>query len=132
MTQQTRSRQEALAAIAPFAQLAPAQLDQIARLSDERHIRAGDELCHQHDFGSDVFVIGCGNVTVLVDGVEVARRGPGEMVGDWALFGDGFRSATLRAATDVDVLVVDPREIDSLLMAVPAAAGAFGPHALVH
>jgi CRP-like cAMP-binding protein len=127
VTQQRSFKRNALAAVGAFAQLSPVQLDQIANLSDERHIPAGENLCRQCDFGTDTFVIASGRVSVVVDGIEVAQRGEGEVVGDWALFGTGHRSATLRALTPLDVVVVDSSEIDSVLMAVPAAAGALGP-----
>jgi CRP/FNR family transcriptional regulator len=130
VTQQTSSKRDALAVVGAFGQLTRTQLDQIADLSDERHIPAGKNLCLQSDFGVDSFVIARGKVSVVIDGIEVAQRGAGDLVGDWALFGNGYRSATLRAASDVDVVVVDAREIDSLLMAVPSTACAVGPQAV--
>lgn len=130
MARQPGSKKDVLAAAGVFASLTSLQLEQIASLSDERHIPAGQTLCRQHDFGTDVFVIASGRLSVVVDGIEVASVGASEVVGDWALFGSGYRTATLLAVTPVDVVVVDPQEIDSLLMAVPAAARVLGPHAL--
>jgi CRP-like cAMP-binding protein len=120
-------KHDALAAVEAFAQLSPFQLDQIASLSDERHIPAGETLCHQLDFGTDAFVIARGQVSIRVNGVEVAQKSAGEVVGDWAMFGSGHRSATLVAATDLDVVVVDASEIDLLCSALPSVARAFGP-----
>jgi CRP-like cAMP-binding protein len=130
VTHQTSSKRDALAVVDAFGQLTPAQLDQIAYLSDERHIPAGENLCRQGDFGTDTFVIAGGTISVVIDGIEVAQRGAGDLVGDWGLFGNGYRSATLLATSEVDVVVVDPREIDSLLMAVPSTSYAVGPLAL--
>jgi CRP-like cAMP-binding protein len=128
MTDQAHAaKREALAATV-FAQLSARELDDVARVSDERHIDAGAALCGQSDFGQDAFVIASGHVSVDVDGREIATAGPGQLVGDWALFGNGRRSATLRAVTPVDVVVIDPRELDSLLAAVPSVAVALGPH----
>jgi CRP-like cAMP-binding protein len=115
------NKRDALAATSPFDHLRPNQLDDIARLSDERHIEAGTRLCWQHEFGTHAFVIADGRVAVDVDGDEVAVAGPGQLIGDWALLGTGRRSATLRALTAVDVVVIDPREMDSVLAAVPQA-----------
>jgi CRP-like cAMP-binding protein len=122
----TRAALEASA----FGALTPRQLDDIAGLSDLRRFEAGTNLCLQHDFSQEVFVLAAGSVGVMVDGIEVARRGPGDLVGDWALFGNGHRTASLRALTAVDVVVVDPRELDLLLAAVPALADDLGPHPL--
>jgi CRP-like cAMP-binding protein len=128
----TTTTQTALRAVPAFAQLTSAQLDDIAKVCDHRHLASGETLCVAHDFGTDTYVIGAGEISVVVDGVEVARRGPGQVVGDWALFSGGYRSATLRALTAVDAVVVDAREIDSLLMAVPAAAALLGPTSAAH
>ena len=120
-----------LAALAAtiFGQLTARELDDIARVSDERHVEAGSTLCSQQEFGQESFVIAKGRVAVDIDGRQVATAGPGQLVGDWALFGDGRRSATVRAMTPVDVVVIDPRELDSLLAAVPSAARLVGPNA---
>jgi CRP-like cAMP-binding protein len=127
MTNQTHvAKREALAATV-FAQLSARELDDVARISDERHIDAGAALCGQSDFGQEAFVIASGHISVDVDGRQIATAGPGQLVGDWALFGNGRRSATLRAVTPVDVVVIDPREMDSLLAAVPAVAVGIGP-----
>jgi CRP-like cAMP-binding protein len=123
----TRKR-EALAATA-FGALTSRELDDVARISETRHLEAGAALCDRHQFGQEAFVIAAGQVAVEVDGGQVDLAGAGDLVGDWALFGDGRRTATLRAITPVDIIVVDPREIDSLLAAVPAAARALGPRA---
>src|SRR5947209_13872329 len=120
------SKRIALAATV-FAQLSERELDDVARISVQRHLPAGATLCAQADFGQESYVIASGQVAVDVDGRQVATAGPGELVGDWALFSDGRRSATVRALTALDVVVVDPREMDSLLAAVPAAAHAVGP-----
>jgi len=127
MTNQSSSKRNVLAAVEAFAQLSPVQLDQIASLSDERHIPAGEILCHQCDFGTDTFVIASGQVSVRINGTEVARKCVGQVVGDWAMFGSGHRSATLVAATDLDVVVVDAEDVDLLCTAVPSVARTFGP-----
>ena len=111
-----------------FGRLSARQLEDIARLSDIRRVAAGAEICVEGEFSQAAFVIADGQVSVVSGGVEVACFGAGNLVGDWALFGGGHRTATLRALTDVEVVVVDPREIDSLLMAVPEAAAQVGPH----
>ena len=132
MTTTTTSDHEAKTAAlraTAFGGLSTAQLDDVARVSGIRHVEAGSDLCVQGEFGQEAFVIADGEVCVRVDGTEVARRGRGDIVGDWALFGTGTRTATVHALTDVDVVVVDTAEVDSQLMAVPAAATSFGPQA---
>src|SRR5207302_1968172 len=86
----TTCKRQALAATV-FAQLSTRELDDVARVSDDRHVAAGSLLCTQGEFGQDAFVIARGRVAVDVDGHQVATAGPGELVGDWALFGNGRR-----------------------------------------
>lgn len=111
-----------------FGRLSDRQLDEIARLSHLREVNAAEVICAEGEFSQGAFVIAAGEVAVVAGGVEVARFGPPGLVGDWALFSTGYRSATLIAVSAVEVVEVDPRDIDSLLMAVPAAASRVGPH----
>ena len=126
----THASKRAALAATPFGALTAHELDDVARISDARHVEAGQTLCHQHDFGQEAFVVAAGQVAVDVDGRCVATAAAGDVLGDWALFSDGRRAATLRALTPVDVVVVDPREIDSLLAAVPATARSLGRQTL--
>lgn len=125
-TQDQRAVRDTLRATV-FGTLTDSQLDDIVAISEIRHVQAGSTLCIEHEFSQEVFVVASGCVAVVRGGVEVARGGPGELVGDWALFGDGRRAATVQALTGVVAVVIDPREVDSLLMAVPAVATALGP-----
>src|SRR5258708_397312 len=119
-------KRDVLARVAAFAELNSRQLDDLSRLCDERHIEPGDNLCFQREFGSDRSWIADGQLAVGGAGAEGAGRGPGQVVGDWALLGTGHRSAPLQALPPVDVVVAAPREIASLLMAAPAVARFLG------
>jgi hypothetical protein len=66
-------KHDALAAVAAFASLTTAQLDNVARLSDERHLGACDELCCQDEFSQDIFLIAAGKVAVVVNGAAWPR-----------------------------------------------------------
>lgn len=55
--------------------------------------------------------------------------GPGEVVGELAMLGDGHRKATLVARTPLRVLVLDADDIDSVLAADPHAQDNLGPRA---
>lgn len=110
-----------------FSALTAAQLEDVARISEICDFPAGTELCLQGACAQESFVLAHGNVAVEVDGTEVVRQGPGAIVGDWAMFGDGRRTATIRALSAVQAIVIDARELDSLLMAVPQAIHFVGP-----
>jgi CRP-like cAMP-binding protein len=60
-------------------------------------------------------VLVSGTVEVTRDGVTVAELGPGDVVGEGALLGDGRRNATVTATTPVTALVMSTREFASML-----------------
>jgi CRP/FNR family transcriptional regulator, cyclic AMP receptor protein len=102
------------------------QLEDIGHLSEERTLHPGETLCRQDDFESEVFVLLDGEASVIKDGDQVATVGAGEVVGELSMLGSGRRTATLRAATELRVLVMDPREIDSVLASDPSASERLG------
>lgn len=103
------------------------QIDDIAKLVGERKLGAGEVLCRQNEFESDVFVLVRGEASVVIDGKEVATVGAGEVVGELSMVSGGKRSATLTAIAPMLVLVLDPREVDSVLSSDPSSARNLGP-----
>lgn len=103
------------------------QVDEIARLVSSRELSAGEVLCRQGDHESDVFVLVDGEAKVEIDGKQIATVGTGEVVGELSMERGGHRTATLTALTPMRVLVLDPREVDSVLMADPGSAKNLGP-----
>ena len=103
------------------------QVADIAHLVEDRHLAAGETLCRQGDFEAEVFVLVEGEASVTIDGSQVATVGTGEVVGELSMDRGGKRTATLEAITPLHVLVMDPREVDTVLMADPSAARNLGP-----
>lgn len=106
------------------------QVDDIAKMANDRHFSPGEILCEQGAFESDVFVLVEGQASVRKDGTQVAVVGAGEVVGELAMVTGGHRSATLEAITPLHVIVLDPREVDSVLSADPGSAKKLGPRNL--
>jgi CRP-like cAMP-binding protein len=104
------------------------ELTDIAHLAEERVFEDGAVLCRQGDFGTEVFVVVEGEAEATIDGRRVGTVRPGEVVGELAMLGSGRRTATLRAAGPLRVLVLDPREVDSVLAADPSSASRLGHH----
>ncbi|MGH2758173.1 MAG: cyclic nucleotide-binding domain-containing protein [Actinomycetota bacterium] len=103
------------------------QIGDIAKLVDTRELSPGEVLCRQGELESDVFVLARGEATVEIDGKEVATVGAGEVVGELSMVSGGKRSATLTAIASMLVLVLDPREVDSVLASDPSSARNLGP-----
>ena len=102
------------------------EIDDIAKLVDDRHFSVGEELCHQGDAENHGFVIVEGDAAVIVDGEQVATASAGDVVGELSMLGTGKRTATLRAIEPVHALVIEVDEIDSVLAADPSSAKRLG------
>ena len=96
------------------------QLAAVDRLFTELVLPAGTDLIAEGGVGREFFVIADGEVAVLRGRKEIARLHPGDFVGELSLLEAGPRNATVRAITDVRVLVQNRREFASLLDAIPA------------
>ena len=103
-----------------FDGVRPAQLAAADRLFTEIVLPAGTGLIAEGGVGREFFVIADGEVAVERRGRQVARLGAGDFVGEVSLLGDGPRNASVRALTDVRVLVQNRREFASLLDAIPS------------
>ena len=91
----------------------------VDRLFTEIALPAGTDLIAEGGVGREFFVIAEGEVGVFRGRREVARLHPGDFVGEVSLLDDGPRNATVRALTNVRVLVQNRREFASLLDAIP-------------
>jgi CRP-like cAMP-binding protein len=92
----------------------------VDRLFTEIALPAGTNLMAEGGVGREFFVIAAGEVAVLRGRREIARLHAGDFVGELSLLDAGPRNATVRAVTDVRVLVQNRREFATLLDAIPA------------
>ncbi|MEO8348181.1 MAG: cyclic nucleotide-binding domain-containing protein [Acidobacteriota bacterium] len=106
------SRMQFLRGVPLFAELEPRDLLDLAELSREEEIAAGQALCEEDrpDSG-DLFVILAGRAAVRVSGAEMAELGRGEVVGELSLLDGSPRSAT-----------VVPRDGPLRVLRIPAEA----------
>ena len=103
-----------------FDGLRPNQLAAVDRLFTEIELPAGTDLIAEGGVGREFFVIADGEVGVFRGRREVARLHPGDFVGEVSLLEAGPRNATVRAITNVRVLVQNRREFATLLDSIPA------------
>jgi CRP/FNR family transcriptional regulator, cyclic AMP receptor protein len=90
-----------------FGGLSQRQLKQLARGFKEREFRPGTSIVRQGEMsGVGFFVITGGEASVSVDGMEVARLGPGDHFGELALISEQVRSATVTAEGPLQCLVM--------------------------
>jgi hypothetical protein len=79
---------------------------------ERRRLEEGDTLVREGDEGRDLFLLLDGVLSVEREGEEVAQVGPGAILGEKALLGEGKRTATLVATTNARVAVIPPDAID--------------------
>ena len=95
------------------------QLQRVDGLLCQLHVEPGKVLCTQGQIGREVFIIVSGYANVTIDDVQVARVGPGSIVGEIAVLDQGHRTATVIADTEMELLAVTPQELNALLIEVP-------------
>lgn len=79
---------------------------------DFRKVKKGKTLVEQGDEGNEVFLLFDGVLSVEKDGEIVTEFGPGAILGEMAVVGEGKRTATLRATTDCRIAAVPGDKID--------------------
>lgn len=110
---------ETLTQVPLFRHLSRRHLEQIAQHVEEVPLAAGQALTREGEAGRECLLIVKGTARVDKDGTTLARRGPGESIGEMALLDGEPRSATVTAETDVDLLVLSSRDFSRLLDSVP-------------
>ncbi|MFK7930650.1 MAG: cyclic nucleotide-binding domain-containing protein [Myxococcota bacterium] len=105
---------ERLAVLAPmplFSHCSELELRAVAASTVPRQIKAGQTLFLRGDPGTELFLLVHGEVDIEGEGEGkvLATLGPGRSFGEMALLDEPGRSATARAKSDVEVLVI-PRD----------------------
>lgn len=98
-----------------FSEGSKKSLEHIAGVAEELHAPAGRVLIEQGRRHHEVFIVQSGTADVIIDGETVAQVGEGEMLGEIAMLCRGPASATVSAATDMDVLLIGIDHIDKVL-----------------
>jgi signal-transduction protein with cAMP-binding, CBS, and nucleotidyltransferase domain len=95
-------------ALALFAPLDGVVLERLAAALQPLSLPAGSVLIREGEPGERFYLVDRGEVSVLKDGAEVARLGPGDYFGEISLLKQVPTTATVVAHTDVQLLALDP------------------------
>ena len=113
----------ALHALPLFAGCTQKELTQIASLGDVVTMPASRVLLKEGGHPDEAYVVVSGEAIVSRGEQEVARVGAGELLGEMSIVdGPQSRTATVTAATEMDLLVFTPRAFSALLDAQPEVA----------
>jgi CRP-like cAMP-binding protein len=102
-----------------FADCTRRQLREVAAISRVVELPAGTVLTRTGEPGEEFFVLVAGSATVELSPRKRRRLGPGDFFGEMSLLDGEPRSATVRAETDVRLLVILRRNFQALLREVP-------------
>jgi CRP-like cAMP-binding protein len=110
-----------------FVDLSPADLKHVAEVAAEQFYADGEVVAEQGEPGDEMYVVVSGEMRVLLsrDGgapTEVARRVPGQSVGEMAVISHAPRMASIIAAGQVRVLAIDRRRFERILRERPEAS----------
>jgi putative peptide zinc metalloprotease protein len=113
---ETSLRQQLLKRASPFAALEPALARELGGRLAERRAAAGETIIRQGELGDGCFLIRAGEVEVLLEREDgsaqrLATLGPGELFGEAALLTVAPRTASVRATSAVDLLVLHRTEL---------------------
>ncbi len=122
MATKPTTKEARLHELEPFRALRPKELATLSRLSTEVQVQTGHELMSQGHHARECFVIEEGKAAVIIDGVTVTHLGPGEVVGEVALFDKGTRTASVVADTPMRVFAFSATEFHSVIDALPTVS----------
>lgn len=116
---------QALRPVTLFEGLSEAQLEQIVASTRLQRFTANETLVREGEPGDSLFIIKSGRTDVGVtnaDGrpVQVAQRGAGEYFGEMSLLTGAPRSASVVAALDTEVIILDKHAFTTVLAADPS------------
>ncbi len=88
------------------------------------HLPADWSLIWEKTPADKAYLLVDGEVSVRKGGREVARLGPGDVIGEMAIVGHKLRSASVVSLTPVEVIHFTKEALEELLEEVPAFGGA--------
>jgi CRP-like cAMP-binding protein len=103
-----------------FSEFGSGDIGELSSFMSLRQVPAETELFRAGDVGDFLFFLIEGEVEVVVekhDGSRevIAKLGPGASVGEMAMIDEYERSATVRAATDLEILILTKSRFDSII-----------------
>lgn len=109
-----------------FKPLSHELLHELATQTESRLYAPGELVIQQGEHGEELFIVSRGRVQVLIErpsGMEpVATLGPREFFGEMSLLTGEQRRATVRAETEVELLVVSKDALQPILAEFPQLA----------
>jgi monoamine oxidase len=116
-----RKRLQILSNSDVFRNVGPNELRLLASMFEEKRFNKGETICRLGDKAAEVFVVAEGSIEVWLTGARKATEivGVRTVVGEYGMFTDAHRNATLIAAETTMVLSLDYARFERFLLAFP-------------
>lgn len=111
---------EKLAGLNRLESLSDADLQTVVRAGRHVHLPANWSLIWEKTPADKAYLIVDGEVSVRKGGAEVARLGPGDVIGEMAIVNHKLRTASVVSVTPLEVIHFTKESLQSLLDEVPA------------
>jgi CRP-like cAMP-binding protein len=120
-------KEQALSKVGLFERLNPKFIKGIAGICTERTFKPGEYLMKQGENGIGLLILLSGKVRIEKTdssgaAVELAENGPGDIMGEMAVFDGAPRSASVVASVETTCLVLASWEFNAFLKAHPEVA----------
>jgi CRP/FNR family cyclic AMP-dependent transcriptional regulator len=102
-----------------FSRLSKKGLEDVAHIADEIDLPSGKVMATEGDRGREFFVLLEGEAEVTKGDRQINTMGKGDFFGEIALVTEMPRTATVKATSDVRVLVINERDFAALLKSSP-------------
>ncbi len=116
------SKAKYLQSVRLFQDLDESQLEVLAQYADEVPMPSGSLLAKQGSHGQEFMFILDGTAVVERDGKVMRQLAAGDYFGEVSLIDGGLRTATVKATSDVNLLVIEMRAFNHVLDEIPQLA----------
>ena len=105
-----------------FSGLSKSEIKSLKKLMTAVNINSGKTVVREGDVGREFMIIRSGTASVSREGNTFAQLGPGDFFGEMSLLGEGPRSATVTAETDLVLEALNRRAFATMLHKNPEIA----------
>lgn len=119
MDKDTRELIDQLATFATFKGCDKSDLTAIAQAGGATALPSGWPFMSQGEPADAVYILLTGEARVFVQRREIAKLGPGDVIGEMAFFGGGQRSGTVTSSTKVTALRIENDAMQAVVDAHP-------------
>ncbi len=118
-TKKLDAKEARLADVALFARADRRAVQRLASIVDEVSVEPGRVLMAEGERHNQLYVLEAGTASVEIGGRDVAELFPGTMIGELGFFLGGPATATVRASSEVELMVIPHNRFEQVLADTP-------------